>query len=617
VYEGVLAVLNQAAQHLGDERLPASETRQVLEVGLRTLTLGLVPPSLDQVIVGSMDRSRHPRVRAAFILGLHDGGFPAPIREDVVFSDRDREEMAKQGIEMGPGGIERIVEQDFLSYIALSRASERLYLLRPLLDPGGKSLAESPVVTAVKFMFPGLEEARPGAVDAGGASGLSDVLSRVYTIPSALSELARLSASEETRAAGMASVLRRCVEQAGAAASLRFLQTASRRNAEGPVDSGLIRALCGGRIDLSISRLESLLACPFQHFAQHTLGLEERRAAGLDAPRGGLFMHFALTRFVNDMWLGDKDVAMASDDQVRDTMRAACDGALVDLAEDYVVEDPVALREISAMRTALEDAALTLVEHSRRGKFRPVAAEVAFGRGSPLALEDIVTGPGLVASLTGRIDLVDAAEQDGQSYFRVIDFKSRRRRLAVADILDGMDLQLAGYAAAVLRNPHILRGREAKVAAMLYMGVRGSFTRVEAPLPLDEARKQRLSQRRMSGLVASDPAPVRLMDTFEEDRSPLVPVTLDKSGKPKESSSVIPAGQIQRLAEVFLSHARRGAEMVASGDVRISPYRRGFDTPCAYCRFGSLCQFDTSRPENRYRYMRVSGHAARKGGGEG
>lgn len=610
VFQGVMAVLAQAEQYLGDQHVPAAEARQIIEVGLGTLTLGLVPPSLDQVIVGSMDRSRHPRVRAAFILGLHDGGFPAPIREDVVFADREREEMSRYGIEIGPKGLDQVIEQDFLGYLALSRASERLYLLRPLLDDSGKSLAESPLITAIKAIFPGLCEERPGT------SGVEQegVLRRAYSIPAALRELAALSASPEPGAAPLATALQRSLERAGVETGARFLDRARRPNSEANLGQAMVRALTTGRIDLSTSRLECILACPFQHFAQYMLRLEERKTAGLDAPRGGLFMHYALTRFVRDVWLSSKDVTTITDDEVISAMRAACEKALADLAEDSIAEDPVARRELDSVKSALEDVALALVEHSRRGAYRPVAAEMPFGPGSALAMEEIAADSGLVASLTGRIDLVDVAQRGGDSFFRVIDFKSRSQRLAAHDILDGIDLQLAGYAATVLRNPSVLPAGRPRLTAMLYMGLRGTFTRVDSAPSAEDARKQKLSQRRMSGLVSSSPEPVMMMDSFEDRQSLLVPVTLDKDGRPKGSLSVIPEEDLRKLADVFLEHARAGAAMVASGDVRIHPYRRGFGTPCGYCRFDAVCQFDPSRPENRYRYLRAAGQGKRGGG---
>ncbi len=609
VFQGVMSVLTQAEQYLGDQRVPAADARQIIEVGLATLTLGLVPPSLDQVIVGSMDRSRHPRVRAAFIMGLHDGGFPAPIREDVVFADREREEMSRHGIEIGPKGIDQVIEQDFLGYLALSRASERLYLLRPLLDDSGRTLAESPLITAIRSTFPGLCEERPST----SGAGQEEVLRRAYSIPAALKELAAQSASAEPGAEPLATALLAGLERAGVEAAAWFIDRARRPNSEANLGQAIVRALTAGRIDLSTSRLESLLACPFQHFARYMLSLQERKTAGLSAPRGGLFMHYALTRFVRDVWLGSRDVTAITDDEAIGAMRVACEKALADLAEDSIAEDPVALRELESVKAALEDVALALVEHSRRGAYRPVAAEMPFGTGSALAMEEVATDSGLVAGLTGRIDLVDVARRGDDSFFRVIDFKSRSQRLAVHDILDGTDLQLAGYAAAVQQNPAILPGGRPRLAAMLYMGLRGSFTRVDSPLSAEDARKKRLSQRRMSGLVSSSPGPVMMMDSFQDRQSLLVPVTLDKDGLPRTSSSVIPEEDLGALADVFLEHARAGACMVSSGDVRIHPYRRGFATPCGYCTFGAVCQFDPSRPENRYRYLRGAAQGKRGG----
>ena len=51
---------------LGDVRMSGRQFHDVLESALAEFTLGLVPATLDQVLVGSIERSRHPAVRAAF-----------------------------------------------------------------------------------------------------------------------------------------------------------------------------------------------------------------------------------------------------------------------------------------------------------------------------------------------------------------------------------------------------------------------------------------------------------------------------------------------------------------------------------------------------------------------
>ena len=52
----------------------------VIEAGLANLTVGVIPPALDQVLIGAIDRARNPDLRLAFVLGLNEGVFPATPR---------------------------------------------------------------------------------------------------------------------------------------------------------------------------------------------------------------------------------------------------------------------------------------------------------------------------------------------------------------------------------------------------------------------------------------------------------------------------------------------------------------------------------------------------------
>jgi ATP-dependent helicase/nuclease subunit B len=45
----------------------------IIDAGLGALTVGLIPPALDQVLVGAVDRSRNPDLKVVFIPGFNDG----------------------------------------------------------------------------------------------------------------------------------------------------------------------------------------------------------------------------------------------------------------------------------------------------------------------------------------------------------------------------------------------------------------------------------------------------------------------------------------------------------------------------------------------------------------
>ncbi|MEK7706919.1 MAG: hypothetical protein AAB380_02855, partial [Verrucomicrobiota bacterium] len=60
------------------DALRLGEWLPILEAGLANLTVGVIPPALDQVLIGAVDRSRNPDLKLALVLGLNEGVFPAP-----------------------------------------------------------------------------------------------------------------------------------------------------------------------------------------------------------------------------------------------------------------------------------------------------------------------------------------------------------------------------------------------------------------------------------------------------------------------------------------------------------------------------------------------------------
>ena len=75
---------------MGAERLDIDLFAGLMETGLTELKLGLVPPALDQVLVGSMDRTRLQDIQYVFILGAVDGELPAVPQEDGVLTEQER-----------------------------------------------------------------------------------------------------------------------------------------------------------------------------------------------------------------------------------------------------------------------------------------------------------------------------------------------------------------------------------------------------------------------------------------------------------------------------------------------------------------------------------------------
>jgi len=158
VWNGLVDVFDQLVEAAGDENLNLEEFAQVLEAGLQALRVGLIPPALDQVTVGSLDRSRPPEIKVAFLLGANEGVFPARVTEDEIFTDAEREKLQGTGLELAPTGRQQLFHEQFLAYLAFTRASQELWVSYSLADDEGEALAPSPLLRWLKQVFPKLEE---------------------------------------------------------------------------------------------------------------------------------------------------------------------------------------------------------------------------------------------------------------------------------------------------------------------------------------------------------------------------------------------------------------------------------------------------------------------------
>lgn len=76
VYAHILTVLDQMHAILGDTPLSTRRYLAIFQEGLNAYEIGAIPATVDQVLLGSLDRTRARDLRALFILGANEGKFP-------------------------------------------------------------------------------------------------------------------------------------------------------------------------------------------------------------------------------------------------------------------------------------------------------------------------------------------------------------------------------------------------------------------------------------------------------------------------------------------------------------------------------------------------------------
>jgi ATP-dependent helicase/nuclease subunit B len=157
IWEQMQDWLADLALAFGDQRLDLREWLSVVDAGLSSFTVGLVPPALDQVLVGTVDRSRNPNLELAIVLGLNETIFPAPLGRPVLLTENERAELQDASVRLGFPSAARMGHEHYYGYIACTRARRRLVLSHSTCDLMEQKLNPSIFISRVQRMFPALQ----------------------------------------------------------------------------------------------------------------------------------------------------------------------------------------------------------------------------------------------------------------------------------------------------------------------------------------------------------------------------------------------------------------------------------------------------------------------------
>lgn len=605
VWNGLLELFDQVVEVMGEEKLDIHTYARVLESGLESIQLGLVPPVLDQVVIGSMERSRQPDVKALFILGVNDGIIPKRPSEDGILDEAERERLEQAGVELAPGARQQLMAEQFLLYQAMTRPSERLWFSCALADEEGKALLPSPVMERVKETLPGLVLRFFHNEPSGNAELDAFLLSRPKQVFRHLLTMLRQMKKGRPLPVFWWEVYDWFVRESPHAKQESWLLSGLHfSNQVKKLSEPTSHALFGKELRMSVSRLERYQACPFSHFASHGLKLMERQLYKLERFDVGELYHSSLKRAVERMREENWQWSELSES---DSMKLASE-----VVEELVPETRASILNRTAryryltgkLKRAVGRAIAVLSEHARRSRFAPVGLEVSFGPGGELPGIAMKLANGVFLRLIGRIDRVDQSTEEGKRYLRVIDYKSSPKTLALSDVWNGLNLQLLVYLDVVISNAKEWLGEEAEIGGVFYYQVADPFIVGKRMMSAKEIAKQRAAKLKMKGLMLADTQLAHLMDTeLATGSSDLLPFGLKKDGDFTSHSSVATKEQFQYLQRYVRKAIFDTSTDLTNGVIAIAPYAQGDYLACRTCNYKSVCQFDQALDGNEQRHL--------------
>lgn len=571
IYRIVIELFDKFVELLGDEEVSLSEYCKLLDAGLEEARVGVIPPEVDQVVIGDMQRTRLKDIKALLFAGANDVYLPGALLRTGLLSELDREKFAREKLTLSAGGKEKAYVQKFYLYLNLTKPSEKLNIYYSKVSADGKSVRPSYLIQELQKLFPKLK---------------------------VRDEERYLKEQELTENIGFDRMIREFVQKRhetdGTWCELyswykknpkwqekveRFLEAGYYRKPLDALTEEAAKRLYGEEFETSITRMERFAVCAFSHFLTYGLGLREREEYDFQAADLGNVCHRALERFSYKVEQETGDWLKLTEEQRNQYVEESVEEAIADYGNSILYSSSRNAYLIVRMKRMLEKTVWALTKQLAAGDFKPSAYEMRFAN--------------------GKIDRVDTCEDGDCIYVKVIDYKTGSKSFDVTALYHGLQLQLMVYMDAALQ----LEQKKHPEKEILPAGV--FYYRIQDPLidrPKEgEEQESILKELKPDGMISLEKEVLEHLDHCMVGESSVIPVKYNKNGSLSKSSKAASAQDFYLMMKYAVNKVEEIRQKILSGDVKVNPYRRGTETSCDYCSYRQICGFDTKMEGYRYR----------------
>lgn len=575
IYRIVLELFDKFVELLGDEQISLKEYCDLLDAGLEEAKVGVIPPSLDQVVIGDVERTRIKNIKALFFVGANDTLLPGNASARGILSERDREQFLKGDIALSPGPKEEAYIQKFYLYMNLTKPSEYLYLSWSKVSGDGKSLRPAYLISDIRRLFPGLR-----TVDEEKRAMAETELTRKTGI---------LKAAEGIRD-----------RRSGVDGDWKELYTwfwrddKSKETLEEILDAGFLRReypelgperakqLYPDPDRVSVTRMEQFASCAYAHFLSYGLRLSDRAEYSFEAMDLGNIAHQSLERFSRK---ADREKMRWEDlpEELRDELiDESVEESVIDYGNTVLFSSARNEYMIARIKRLIRRSVWALTKQLEKGDFVPGGYEMKFG--------------------SGKIDRIDICEDDEGVYVKVTDYKTGMKSFDITALYHGLQMQLPVYLNAALAvEKRKYPDKEIIPAGIFYYRIQDPV--VDRKESDEDVEKSILKELRLDGLVNGDEKVISHLERNLIGSSLLIPVGRNKDGTLSKNSRALPGDTFRAVLKYAQEKEKKICAEIRAGEVSAAPYEMGGDTGCDYCVYRDICGFDIRIEGCKYRRL--------------
>ena len=584
-------VLDEIFLIFENDKMSFDRYNKILQTGIAKSEFGRIPSSLDQVLIGDIERSKTKEIKVLFLIGVNDGVIPKIIKDEGFLNDRDRKVLKENDVELAKDSVELLYENRFNIYKVLTIPTEKLYLSYSVADKEGKALRCSILITQIKKIFPEIEE-HDNVID-----DKHDISTAEATLDCAIEEYRRYLDDDEIEQEWKDIIL--WYKKNESLRINRILRGAKFSNLPEKISTENIKKMYGKTLRTSVSRLEQYRRCPFSFHMKYGLKLNEEEKFEIRSLDTGNFMHDVIDDFFEMVEQKRLDIKLIDENQLKSIVYEIVNRKM-GMNKNYIFRGSPKFIVLSRrLKKVVYQSIEYIVKQLKNSKFELYGHEVEFSEKAELKPMKIELDDKKQVVVTGKIDRVDIAKMNDDTFVRIIDYKSSVKDIDLNQVVSGIQIQLLTYLDEIAEQENF------QSAGILYFNLIDTIVKADKNLSDEEIKQQLNKKFKMKGLIVADIDIVKMMDTklAPSTYSECIPVYLDKDGNISRSkSSVLDREKFESLQKYTKHIISDISNEIFEGNIDIKPFYNNKKTPCDYCEYRSICNFNPNFNGNVYRF---------------
>lgn len=607
IWNGLIQILDDLVTVFDDQSMSKTRFLELFDIGLEQLEFIMIPQTLDQVSIGTMDLAKVDNKQHVYLVGANDGVLPQTVTASSLITDEEKKYFQEQSsIELSPTADILQMDEAFVCYIAMTRSRAHVTFSYALMGASGDVKEPSPFLHQIQQLYTNLEVQN---IHHQHQAEPLRLMEHPHQTKIALFESLKAWLDDELVAETWLDTYQVMRDDTRLNDGLTYLLSAlTYDNQTVQLNPSLSKALYGSTINASVSRFEGYQACPFKHFASHGLRLNERTKYKLENFDLGDIFHRVL-KFISEKVNGDfKDL---NPKQIHKLTTEALSEILPEV-QFNLLNSTAYYRYLSQRIGAIVETTLTALKYQgSHTKFTPQRFEASFRRKpkdqSELLAAPLQTKQGIPINIRGQIDRIDTYQQGDESFVNIIDYKSSKYSgtLDLTKVYYGLQMQMMTYMDIVLQNKSRLGLTDmTKPGGLLYFHVHEPRIKLAwNQLSEDKRDTEFINSFKLSGLLNSATSVLDAFDTRLEPsyNSDIVPLGLKKDGGIKSNSKVADEQTIYKLIKHNKQNFIETASNIMDGHTEVAPMKYNQTLPCDFCNYKSVCHVDGMIDSKRYR----------------